>query len=96
MSHVPCVAAHGVLANFSFRGDVYYCVTYRKPIFNVFRDMDGERLDVFYGERLRDFLGSARLSEKCMKCPSLKSCGGGCHTRRSFSKNGFDYWCPVA
>jgi radical SAM protein with 4Fe4S-binding SPASM domain len=96
VSHVPCVASHGVLINFSFRGDVYYCVTHRKPMFNVFKDLNGERLDEFYKERLRGFLDSMELSEKCMKCPSLQTCRGGCNTRRGFSRENMDYFCSIA
>jgi radical SAM protein with 4Fe4S-binding SPASM domain len=93
VSHVPCVASHGVLVNFAYNGDVYYCVTQRKPMFNVFRDLKG-RFDEFYRIKLKEFLGSARLNPKCMKCELFDMCKGGCYTRRSYSKEGLDYWCP--
>jgi len=92
VSHVPCVALHGILVNFAFNGDVYYCVTQRKPMFNVFRDIDG-RFDEFYKVKLREFLGSAKLNSRCTECELLEKCKGGCYTRRRYSKEGMDYWC---
>jgi len=94
VSNVPCVASHGVLINFSFRGDVYYCVTQRRPMFNVFRDLNGERLDEFYKDKLKRFLSSLKFSEKCTTCPSFDTCLGGCCTRREYSPDNIDYWCP--
>lgn len=92
VSHVPCVASHGVLVNFAYNGDVYYCVTQRKPMFNVFTDLDG-RFDEFYEIKLREFLGLAELNPRCRRCELFDKCKGGCYTRRSYSKGGIDYWC---
>ncbi len=92
VSHVPCVASHGVLVNFAYNGDVYYCVTQREPMFNIFRDLDG-RFDEFYKMKLGGFLKKAKLNPKCMDCKFFEKCKGGCYTRRSYSKEGVDYWC---
>lgn len=94
VSHVPCVASHGVLVNFAYNGDVYYCVTQRKPMFNVFRDLEGP-FDRFYMKELDAFVRESRLSEECEKCGLFPKCKGGCITRRSFSNNGKDYWCTA-
>lgn len=92
VSHVPCVASHGVLVNFAYNGDVYYCVTQRKPMFNVFKDLDG-RFDEFYKIKLREFLESAELNSECRDCELFEKCKGGCYTRRSYSVDKTDYWC---
>ncbi|MFH1237323.1 MAG: radical SAM protein [Candidatus Aenigmatarchaeota archaeon] len=94
VSHVPCVASHGVLANFAYNGDVYYCVTQRKPMFNVFRDLEGG-FESFYKKELDKLLKSERLNPECAVCGMLETCKGGCLTRRSYAADGKDYWCHV-
>jgi len=95
VSHVPCVASHGVLVNFAYNGDVYYCVTQREKMFNVFTDMEGG-FDGFYRGELDSFLEKRNLDQKCIKCKALDRCKGGCFTRRTHSENNMDYWCPSA
>ncbi|NIO22719.1 MAG: radical SAM protein [Candidatus Aenigmarchaeota archaeon] len=93
VSHIPCVASHGVLVNFAYNGDVYYCVTQRKPMFNVFSDVEGG-FEEFYMVKLREFLKKAKLNPGCTECELFDKCGGGCYTRRSYSSERTDYWCP--
>ena len=94
VSNVSCVAAMGVLINISCRGDVYFCVTDRKPMFNIFRDLKGKELQEFYSRKLKERLDSSEPSKKCNECSMFEKCRGGCHTRRQLASNS-DYWCRM-
>jgi radical SAM protein with 4Fe4S-binding SPASM domain len=90
-SHVSCVATAGVLTNISCSGDVYFCVTQRKPMMNIFR-LNGARFDEEYGKRLSEFVSSFSIPSECVECPDSQRCRAGCYTRREHAK-GVDYWC---
>ncbi len=91
VSHVSCVATAGVLTNIAFNGDVYFCVTQRKPMMNVFK-LNGERFHEAYEKKLQDFVSEFQVPAKCMSCPASERCKSGCYTRREHAK-GVDYWC---
>jgi len=93
VTNVPCVARAGLLINIAFNGDVYFCVTNREPMFNVFKDVKEEKLDEVYKKELNNFLNSLNIPEKCRECKFSKICFGGCYTRRKYF--GYDYWCPL-
>jgi len=89
-SHVSCVATAGVLTNIACNGDVYFCVTQRKPMMNIFR-MEGSFQDS-YAEKLSEFTSSFRIPPECRNCGMSEKCRSGCYTRREHAK-GVDYWC---
>jgi radical SAM protein with 4Fe4S-binding SPASM domain len=95
VSNISCVAMHGLLINISYTGDVYYCVTQRKSMLNVFTESEGD-LKESYRTKLKAFLNSIRLPEKCLNCQLVEKCRGGCYTRCMHTENKADYWCPVA
>jgi radical SAM protein with 4Fe4S-binding SPASM domain len=86
-----CVAASGLLTNIACNGDVYFCVTQRKPMMNVF-GLNGESFREAYRKKLEEFMSSFPLPEKCSGCPESEKCKYGCYTRREHA-GGMDYWC---
>lgn len=88
-----CVCLAGLLGNFSVTGDEYFCCMYRKPLYNVFNDLEGRDLAEFHKTKLEEFSRSKTLPRKCLKCPLLEKCRGGCVVRRGKTKDGRDYWC---
>ncbi|MCK4634368.1 MAG: radical SAM protein [Candidatus Aenigmarchaeota archaeon] len=92
ITNIPCVARAGLLINISFDGEVYYCVTNREPMFNVFKDTNGETLEKVYRDKLAEFVQLRGILSKCEGCEFLTKCSGGCYTRRKYS-DGYDYWC---
>ena len=52
------------------------------------------RVKETYRDKLKEFLTSLRFSERCSTCPSFHTCQGGCYTRRDYSMDNMDYWCP--
>jgi radical SAM protein with 4Fe4S-binding SPASM domain len=91
VSHVSCVATAGVLTNIACNGDVYFCVTQRRPMMNIFR-LKGAGLQEAYEKELAKFVSSFSIPKECMECGMSEKCGGGCYTRREHAK-GQDYWC---
>ncbi len=90
-SHVSCVASSGVLTNISTNGDVYFCVTQRKPMMNIF-ELNGTGFQEAYKKRLDEFTSGFSLPAECATCASSERCKAGCHTRREHA-GGLDYWC---
>jgi len=90
-----CVCLAGLLANFSVEGDAYFCCMHRKPLYNVFRDLDGTTLEELHSSRLNEFSKSIKLPGKCGSCSFLERCHGGCIARTGYTKDGRDYWCRV-
>lgn len=88
-----CAALAGVLINISYDGDVYFCVTDRKPMFNVFNKKDNRTLEKIYKSELKKYLHSFEISQNCYGCNFLNKCKSGCPTRRRFDTSGEDYWC---
>jgi radical SAM protein with 4Fe4S-binding SPASM domain len=92
-----CVAMAGVLINISYKGDVYFCVTQRKSMFNVFKEINnGNTLEKFYNSKLKEYLQSFKPLSKCFKCDFLKKCKGGCPSRRKYNRLDVDYWCNIS
>lgn len=89
-----CAAAAGMFTTISCRGEVYYCATLRKPLYNIWRDLDGYLLKEYHKMRVEEHLQLYQNHEVCGNCKFSKTCNGGCLTRRKFSKNNIDYWCP--
>ena len=90
-SHVSCVATAGVLTNISCSGDVYFCVTQRTPMMNIF-ELKGGNFQEAYEKRLNEFTSAFSLPVECADCASSERCRAGCHTRREHA-GGLDYWC---
>ncbi len=92
----PCVCACGLLINISTKGDVYFCATYRKPLYNIFEAIEnGENIAEFHKLKLAEFLKKEGTPQKCTSCRFFDRCGGGCLTRRGYTENGVDYWCKI-
>jgi len=92
-SHVSCVATAGVLTNISHTGDVYFCVTQRKPMMNIF-ELNGASFQEAYEKKLAEFVSSFSIPSECAGCPDSQRCRAGCYTRREHAK-GLDYWCKL-
>ena len=90
-----CVCLAGLLANFSVKGDEYFCCMYRKPLYNIFRDLNGEKFEDFHMKALKKFSYSISLPEKCKTCEFFEKCRGGCIVRRNRTSDGRDYWCSM-
>jgi len=86
-----CVAASGLLTNIAYNGDVYFCVTQRKPMMNAFM-LNGERFCDAYHKKLQEFMSAFSVPEGCVDCAMYEKCMSGCYTRREHAK-GADYWC---
>lgn len=91
-SHVSCVATAGVLTNISYNGDVYFCVTQRKPMMNIF-SLKGSFQEA-YEKRLKEFISAFNIPPECSSCEMSERCMSGCYTRREHTK-GLDYWCGM-
>ncbi len=89
-SYVSCVATAGVLTNISCTGDVFFCVTQRNPMMNVF-SLE-ESFQEAYRKSLDEFMSSFSIPSECLECPESERCRAGCYTRREHAK-GLDYWC---
>ena len=90
-----CVCLAGLLANFSVSGDAFFCCMHRKPLYNVFRDAENERLDELHARKISEFSRGFGLPEKCGACGMLEKCMGGCIARRGYTSDGRDYWCTA-
>jgi radical SAM protein with 4Fe4S-binding SPASM domain len=89
-SYISCVATAGVLTNISCTGDVFFCVTQRNPMMNVFSLEEG--FQEAYRKSLDEFMSSFSIPSECLGCPESERCRAGCYTRREHTK-GMDYWC---
>ena len=91
-----CVALAGALINISYNGDVYFCVTHRKPMFNILDKENDLSLGKIYKSELEKYVKSLKASQKCYqtKCNFINKCKFGCPTRRRYDKLGNDYHCP--
>lgn len=90
-----CVAVRGLLMHVSSGGEVFYCATHRKPMYNVF-DAGLSDLGAFHKGKVEEYVKGFRISEKCIECGFFQQCRGGCAARRSFSVNNIDYFCPLS
>ncbi len=88
-----CVFAAGLGINVSPEGDVFFCSTNRKPIYNIFEVPDNEDIMKFHKFQLKSVLESFKISQVCKQCNLFHKCIGGCPTRRKHSINNLDYWC---
>jgi radical SAM protein with 4Fe4S-binding SPASM domain len=89
-----CVCAAGLLMNVSARGDIYFCCTYRKSLYNIFDAINrGEVIKEFHEQKLKEFLKSLGIPSKCGTCKLFDRCMGGCPTRRGYREDDVDYWC---
>ncbi len=89
-----CVSYHGASTTISPHGDVFYCATYRKPLYNVFQDEIEVTLDKFHKERLSEFIKrEIDLPPPCKKCAFSETCAGSCIVRRSANPFSIDTFC---
>jgi radical SAM protein with 4Fe4S-binding SPASM domain len=93
-SGMGCVAVRGLLIHISVKGDVFYCATHRKSLYNLFEVSKNRDIKNFHKEKVEEFVSSIKLPEKCVKCEFFDRCKGGCNTRRNFSDDNLDYFCP--
>lgn len=87
-----CVFASGLVINVSPTGEIYFCCTDRRPIYNIFDEMDDDIRDVhrqFLTRRLR----LNKIPEDCRACNFFEKCRGGCYTRLKYTDYVGDYWC---
>lgn len=89
-----CVGIIGAYITISYEGDVFFCATQRKPLYNIF-DLDGRDLGEFHRDKLRHALYPLDTPPKCMSCRFIKKCQGGCYTRRISNPLREDYYCPI-
>ena len=87
-----CVSAAGMIIYISTGGDVYFCCTTRKKMYNVF-DVAGRDIRNVHREKVSEYLEAFELPEGCKACRHVQTCKGGCYTRREFSGRNSDYWC---
>lgn len=87
-----CPAIAGLYMTISCKGDVYYCASIRKPMYNIFDLIEKEeRLSSFHELKLKDTPNE--VSQKCKSCGSFESCKGGCMLRRDYINSNLDYFC---
>ncbi len=91
-----CVAAAGLYATVSRSGEVFFCATYRKPLFNLFDVIrEGGEINSVYKSKLKGFLNGFGDNEKCKGCKFISHCKSGCYTRREFDAENLDYFCHI-
>ncbi|MCK5023359.1 MAG: radical SAM protein [Candidatus Aenigmarchaeota archaeon] len=89
-----CVAAAGLYMTVSRNGNVFPCATFRKSLYNIFDAINNsEKLPEFHRRKVVSFTKLFKIHDSCMKCKSLKTCKGGCCTRRRLNKTKLDYLC---
>jgi radical SAM protein with 4Fe4S-binding SPASM domain len=81
-----CVAKAGLIINVGATGDIFFCCTDRRPLYNVFKVTDD--LKEVHRLKLNEFI--RLLKGGCQDC--TMPCQGGCPTRWQAS-SGRDYWC---
>jgi len=89
-----CPASTGMFTTISPMGDVYFCATHRKFLYNIFSDLRrGDNLNKFHSSKLENFIRLNNPSLKCKRCDYFRVCKGGCPSRRGYTLSGADYWC---
>jgi len=92
-SGMGCVAVRGLLMHISHLGDVFYCATHRKRLYNIFKEGRNGKIGIFHKEIVDNYINGIKISRKCVHCRYFSKCRGGCNTRRNFSPTGVDYFC---
>ncbi len=89
-----CVAAAGLYTTISHRGDVYFCATIRKPLYNIFKVIPSTvDFNLFHRKKVVEYIRTLKIPSYCMKCPFIHKCMSGCYTRREFMWDDVDYCC---
>ncbi len=89
-----CPALKGLFTTISSLGETYLCAVYRKSLYNVFNDLNGENaLNEIHKIKLKEFIRLNKTPSKCKACNNFKICNGGCPARRGYTTEGVDYLC---
>jgi len=89
-----CVCARGLLINIAVDGDVYFCCTFRKSLYNIFDAIKNKKdLAEWHRLMLKRFLQRYKPAKRCLTCEFWEKCRGGCLTRSGYTEDGVDYWC---
>lgn len=94
-SGVGCVAAKGLLMHISYEGDIYYCATHRKCLYNLFEASRYGNIRDFHRDSVGGYVKTLNTPDKCKECKFFEKCGGGCNTRRKSAQDNFDNFCPL-
>ena len=91
-----CASSKGGFTTITPEGDILFCATFRKRLYNVFDVFsEGNGLQKTHKEKINEFVKNLPISEKCKNCEYFNLCGGGCPTRRMFNPEKTDYWCKI-
>ena len=90
-----CASSMGGFTTMTTGGDVLFCATLRKRLYNAFEAAvsNGGSIKDVHKEEVEKFVKQLHVPEECSKCGHFRTCHGGCPTRRSFNPEKKDNWC---